>query len=242
VTSAFESASGHLEKYMYDAVIVDEGQDFHKNWCDTLKFIFDKYRSRVVYLFYDDNQTIFTKQKNLPITSLITESGLGNHLFRLRDNLRNTLNIHNFAVEKSGLGGTSRSADINGIDPVEVSFKDGKGASDYIANTLEDLITTHGIDQGKVAVLSNRSIENSIFSEESKAGNFSLIATGAGKRNNSVKFRTIHQFKGLESDVVILLLHKRAEDLAESERYLSNELLYVGFSRAKHLLYVVNVG
>ncbi len=242
VTSAFESGSGHLNRYMYDAVIVDEGQDFHKNWCDTLKFIFDKYRSRVVYLFYDDNQTIFTKQKNLPITSLITESGLGKHLFRLRDNLRNTLNIHNFAVEKSGLGGTSRSADISGIDPVEKSFKEGKGASDYIAAALEDLITTHGIDQGKIAVLSNRSIENSIFSEENKAGNFTLVATGAGKRANSVKFRTIHQFKGLESDVVILLLHRRAVDLAESERYLSNELLYVGFSRAKHLLYVVNVG
>jgi ATP-dependent exoDNAse (exonuclease V) alpha subunit len=57
-----------------------------------------------------------------------------------------------------------------------------------------------------------------------------------------VRFRTIHQFKGLESDVVILLLHKRSEDIEEKERYLSDELLYVGFTRAKHLLYVVNVG
>jgi len=241
VTSAFESGSSHLEEYTYDAVIVDEGQDFHKNWCDTLKFIFDKYRSRVVYLFYDDNQTIFTKQKNLPITGLIVESGLGNHLFRLRDNLRNTQEIHNFAVEKSGLGGTSRSADINGITPSEKSFKNGKSASAYIASLLEDLISKHGIEQEKVVLLSNRNIENSIFSDDNKAGNFTLVSTGAGKRNNSVRFRTIHRFKGLESDVVILLLHRRPADLEESERYLSSELLYVGFSRAKHLLYVVNV-
>ena len=71
---------------------------------------------------------------------------------------------------------------------------------------------------------------------------FTLVSTGEGKRGKSVRFRTIHQFKGLESDVVILLLHKRPDDLEERERYLSDELLYVGFTRAKHLLYVVNVG
>ena len=241
VTYAFESESPHLDKFIYDAMIVDEGQDFHKNWCDTLKYIFDKYRSRIVYLFYDDNQTIFTKQKDLPINGLIAGSGINDHLFKLRDNLRNTRGIHDFAVERSGLGGTSRPADIIGLPPVEENFKNEKSAAVYIGSILEELITENGIMQEQVVILSNRSIENSIFSNEYKAGGFTLVPTGAGKRNNSVKYRTIHQFKGLESDVVILLLHKRHGDVVENEKYLFPELLYVGFSRAKHLLYVVNV-
>lgn len=50
------------------------------------------------------------------------------HLFKLGDNLRNTQNIHDFAVEKSGLGGAARDADISGITLVEKSFKEGKAA------------------------------------------------------------------------------------------------------------------
>jgi len=239
--TAFGYESPHLDGYTYDAVIVDEGQDFHKNWCDTLKFIFDKYRGRVVYIFYDDNQTIFTGQKNLPITGLIAGSGLGNHVFKLRDNLRNTQEIHDFAVERSGLGSTAKAAEINGVPPVEENFTGGKSAVLYIASLLEELVDDHGIEREQVIVLSNRNIENTIFSEDRKAGEFNLVPTGDGKRGKSVRFRTIHHFKGLESDVVILVIHRRTEDIEEKERYLSNELLYVGFTRAKHLLYVVNV-
>jgi len=242
VETAFSAESSHLEHYTYDAVLIDEGQDFHKNWCDTLKFIFDKYRSRVVYIFYDDNQTIFTGQKSLPITGLIAGSGLGNHVFKLRDNLRNTQEIHDFAVERSGLGSTAKAAEINGVPPSEERFTNGKSAVVYIGSLLEELLDEHCIEKEQIIVLSNRSIENSIFAEENKAGNYTLVSTGEGKRGNSVRFRTIHQFKGLESDVVILLLHKRGEELEDRDRYLSDELLYVGFTRAKHLLYVVNVG
>lgn len=127
------------------------------------------------------------------------------------------------------------------MPPVEESFKSGKSAVAYIGSLLEELIDGHGIDKEQVAVLSNRSIDNSIFAGENRAGDFSLVSTGEGKRGKSVRFRTIHQFKGLESDVVILVLHRRPEDLEDKEKYLSNELFYVGFIRAKHLLYLVNM-
>jgi len=58
---------------------------------------------------------------------------------------------------------------------------------------------------------------------------------------NSVLYRTIHEFKGLEADVVILVLHKGEAEFADKSRYLSEELLYVGVTRARHLLYVVTV-
>ena len=80
-----------------------------------------------------------------------------------------------------------------------------------------------------------------------------LLALGAGRvlgamrmwmqgyrSAGSLRFRTIQQFKGLEADVVILLVHNRPEDAGDHHR--SPELLYVGCTRARHLLYVVNVG
>jgi hypothetical protein len=241
VETAFTAGSNEIEKYSYDAVIVDEGQDFHKNWCDILKMIFDKYRNRIVYIFYDDNQTIFTGSKSLPITSLIANSGLGNHLFRLRDNLRNTGVIHGFAVNETGLGSTAKGADIDGVPPEVKSYTSAKEAAEYTGSLLSSLIEDHCIDKGKIIVLSNRNIENSIFAENKKAGDFTLVASGEGKRANALRYRTVHQFKGLESNVVLLVIHNRAQEQEEPDRYLSRELLYVGYTRAKHLLYVVNI-
>ena len=50
--------------------------------------------------------------------------------------------------------------------------------------------------------------------------------------NNSVLFETVHRFKGLESDAIILLLHD--QDPSELKR-----LAYVGMSRARVVLHVI---
>ncbi len=234
-------ADGELRnRHHYDALIIDEGQDFHRNWCDSLAYLFRKFEERTCYIFYDDNQTIFAPKEELPVTGLIATAGLEDHVFRLRDNLRNTARIHDYAVNSTGKGSTARSLDIPGIAPEEVSFKDESKARAYVAGILENLIEHHGIDRSRVVVLSNRNLEFSIFTGEKKAGSFSLVATGEGTRAGSLRFRTIQQFKGLEADVVILLVHNRPEDA--DDRYRSPELLYVGYTRARHLLYVVNVG
>ena len=53
-------------------------------------------------------------------------------------------------------------------------------------------------------------------------------------------FRTISQFKGLESDVVILLLDYTVTP-GEQHHDITDELVYVGCTRAKYLLYVANI-
>jgi DNA helicase IV len=47
-------------------------------------------------------------------------------------------------------------------------------------------------------------------------------------------FRTIQGFKGLEADVVILLNHLKEETL-------DNKQLYVGYTRARFYLYVIEI-
>lgn len=109
-----------------------------------------------------------------------------------------------------------------------------------INEKLGELIEEHRIGQEKIVLLSNRSMAHSIFSQNKKAGGYTLITKGEGARQKTVRFRTVQQLKGLESDVVILVVQRRPGDA--DERYHSDELLYVGYTRAKHLLFVVEVG
>jgi len=228
------------ERHQYDALIIDEAQDFHRNWCDSLAWLFSNFSDRTCYIFYDDNQTIFTKSGELPVTGLIAAAGLEDRVFRLRENLRNTARIHDLAVERTGRGKTSRSLEIPGVAPVEYRCSGMAKSREKVGEILEELIDRHGIDRSRVVVLSNRSIEHSIFADDKKAGAFTLVATGEGARERTVRFRTIQQFKGLESDAVVLVVHNRPED--RDDQHHSKELLYVGYTRARHLLYVVEVG
>ena len=237
VMSIFEADRGVRERYHYDALIIDEAQDFHKHWCECLKYLFLDYGDRICYIFYDDNQTIFTSDAELPVTDLIASAGLEDHIFRLRDNLRNTASIHDYAVTKTGKGATARPFEVPGLKPEEITVKGDAAGRSAVAGILKDLIETHGISRDRIAVLSNRSMPNSIFADMQIAGGYN-ITEGTGARGG-VRFRTIQKFKGLEADVVILVAHRRGQD--KDPRYQADELLYVGYTRAKHLLWVVNV-
>ena len=128
---------------------------------------------------------------------------------------------------------------IRGVTPIEKTFNDEVKARHCIGEILDELVNRHGIHQERIIVLSNRNLNNSIFAGKPVAGSFQIASTGKEKEKQSVRFKTIHSFKGLESDVVILLRHRRGEDMREV--YQSDELLYVGYTRAKHLLYLVNI-
>ena len=49
----------------YDAIIVDEGQDFTTEWLETLSLLVDD-QAGSFYVFFDDNQRLYQQDK-LPI-------------------------------------------------------------------------------------------------------------------------------------------------------------------------------
>ncbi len=238
VMEAFEKGGDMLAEYRYDAVCIDEAQDFSRSWVDTVRLMLRDENEPLCWVFYDDNQNIFVNEKSLPVIDLVAGENISDRLFHLRDNLRNTRDIHRFAVARSGRGKTARSLELPGIEPVEKTCKNATEAREYLASLLEELIAKHGISHHDIVILSNRSIENSVLGDEKKLGSYTAVSS-EGKRKSSIRFRTVHGFKGLEADVVIFLVHRRVED--QKDEYLSDELLYVGYTRARHLLYVVEV-
>lgn len=223
----------------FDAIIIDEAQDFEDSWCNCINYFFRNQSDRIVYIFYDDNQSIFLENKSLPVVSLLATPHLGDYIFRLRNNIRNTSAIHHFAVAKTGLGTTSQPMEIRGIPPEEVSFDDPEQAVRYISDTIRSLVKEHGIARSSITILSNAAWEYSAFSQVPEVGGLrlepELVAHSKG-----IRFRTVSQFKGLESDAVILLVDYGTRDRAKHHA-VTPELVYIGCTRAKYILYVVNL-
>src|SRR4051794_37214771 len=70
----------------YDAIIVDEGQDFTVEWWLALESCLREGRDSIFYVFHDTHQTLYRGGGTLP-------EGMGE--FPLEDNVRNTRSICN---------------------------------------------------------------------------------------------------------------------------------------------------
>jgi hypothetical protein len=225
----------------FDAIIIDEAQDFEENWCDCITYFFRHRQDRIIYIFYDDNQSIFQSVGELPVVRLIAHRGLGNFIFHLRNNLRNTQEIHDFAVRATGLGSTAHSMDIRGLEPEETSFRAPDEVRRYVGKILHDLVTVHGLSGSSITILCNVPLPDSPFGHFPVIGGFTLVPDGPVERSDEIMYRTISQFKGLESDIAVVVLDY-APKMAEPHHRITPELLYVGFTRAKYVLYVVKHG
>ena len=51
----------------FDAIIVDEGQDFADGWWVTLEELLVNPEDGILFVFYDDNQRIFDQRGSYPV-------------------------------------------------------------------------------------------------------------------------------------------------------------------------------
>jgi superfamily I DNA/RNA helicase len=77
-------ATDRIDK-RFGAIVIDEGQDFRELWWVGIEDMLEEDGS--LYVFYDDNQAIYTSPQELPINIDLT--------LPLYTNRRNTRNIHN---------------------------------------------------------------------------------------------------------------------------------------------------
>jgi len=208
---------------LYDAIIVDEGQDFEDTWwiglLDTLK----DPETSVFYVFFDDNQRIFTQISQVPMD--------GAPLY-LDENLRNTQHIH------ERLRPYSRDTDIQCIGPqgrpVEiVAAADRQTERRALQRALHRLVNEEGVAAEDIVVLTPASEKRSQWKADDQLGNFIVTWQLDTEMQMAARVCTIYSYKGLESPVVILTeLHALHPDKRD-------QLLYVGLSRARHHAIVI---
>ena len=210
----------------YDAIICDEGQDFREDFWVPLELLLTDYDRSPFYVFYDDNQNIYARASTFPIQG---------EPFSLTTNCRNTAPIH--AAAYTRYRGVPVSPPDNEGAEVQFDWAPSRAAQAGKINArIVDLIARQGVSPGDIAVL--------IVDAVNKADCYAALrrlplprpATWLeeGVRNDrTVLMDTVRRFKGLEAPVVILW----GLDSVDWER--SDELLYVGMSRAKSVLVIV---
>lgn len=207
----------------YDAVVVDEGQDFGENWWLVLEGLLTGQEAGAFYVFYDDNQLLYRPAASLPFST---------SPFVLDRNLRNTQRIHDLAVRFYKGSGRPKAMGPPGR-PVEFRFYETEEQLHRaLRQCFHRLVVEEGVHASDIVVLTPRSRKRSKLWRLSPFGNFELVDRRTfGDRD--IFCTTIHGFKGLEAPVVIL---------AEVEEAPASEwpvLFYVGSTRARNHLIVV---
>jgi len=227
-------AHGQLPKY--SSIIIDEGQDFSEEWALSLRLFLEDEKKGRLFVFYDPNQDIFGRSTGVDFEKTFSISYPS---FRLTENLRNTAAIHKWSTDKTGVGSDIKSSPLDGIPPEEFVCSSSKDGVKKLEHLLNFLIDDQCINKGKIIVLSDRTLENSFLDGGTRVGRFRLYQNAADSLNpNAVSFKTVQSFKGLEADAVILLRHTESErQMEERNSYLE----YVSYTRARHLLFVINI-
>ncbi|MGL4867737.1 MAG: ATP-binding domain-containing protein, partial [Cetobacterium sp.] len=111
-----------------------------------------------------------------------------------------------------------------------------------IMKSFENSLDLNGVSSETLDEYEN--IMNSELSSDKDVANKSLEAI---RRNRKLNFKsfgdflifsTIHSFKGLERDNIILVISDAGKKMASK----MDEVVYTGITRAKKNLYIINVG
>jgi len=205
----------------YDAIIVDEAQDFREWWWPALLSLHRHPDDGMLYLFADDNQNLYGGV--LPL-------GPELRVPPLPANLRNTQAIHEFVSVFYRGESKPRSKGPAGRPPQILGYRDDEDLAHLLAVVLGDLVREEKVSLGDIVVLTPAGKAKSRLRNRGTVDGFRLSDE---PEPGAVLATSVHGFKGLERPVVILaeLDDKPREDLA---RYL-----YVGASRARNHLVVL---
>lgn len=230
--------SGAIQPERYDAILIDEAQDFAPSWIKVVKRLF-KLDGGLVFMADDPSQSIYRyyswREKGIPVVGRTRW---------LRIPYRNTREIYQAAYEvihedeilKQSLRdqlGMAVEPDLSseylrsGPRPQLREFGAAEDEFAFIKSEIEWLLQ-QGCDAREIAVLHRR-------------------RRGVGKlqralRGTGVTVSTFHGPKGLEFEVAFLsqMQYTFPQGMERSERALSEErrLVYMAMTRARERLYV----
>jgi Nuclease-related domain len=206
----------------FDAILVDEGQDFLEPWWTPLQALLADPDDGILYVFYDDNQALYTGGAKLPIAT---------PPFPLTSNCRNTQAIHRHVLRWYQGAETPTVLGPEGRPPETLTYRDEDALREHVRRTLHRLVHEEKVPERDIVVLTPRGRDTSALWKDPQFGNLRLTDTWPPAPNH-IQCATVWAFKGLERPVVVLA------EIGGSGGKLA-ELQYVGGSRAMSHLVVI---
>lgn len=211
------------DNYQFEHIIIDEGQDFA---ADHLDFLLDitKAAGGYFYVFYDKNQLVHKWDQE----TIDWLKKLDCQLV-LNKNCRNTFEIAKAAYSPVAIDSVILAQNISGDTPCLNNYQDTDRAITGIGETIRFYTTEKGFRRSQITILTLKTLEKTILAGKTSVGGYRLTHELGG---NGILFTTARKYKGLESDVVIIIdfdANTFKDDNAKS-------VFYVASSRAKHCL------
>jgi superfamily I DNA and RNA helicase len=215
----------------FDAIIVDEGQDFKPEWFEYLHTLLKPGADSQFCVFLDEHQDIFGHWKRFPCSPAPAKK-------ILTKNCRNTKAIVSYLNQAYPTQMVSFEKSPGGVPIVEQVVRNDIEEQTQLVRDIKHLIANEQIQPGDIVVLLNSEKDKSSLADTKAIAGFPLVSTYARYDTTAkrIHYSTIEIFKGLEADVIFVLLGDGipAADIPNA--------LYVQGSRAKHALYIYRRG
>lgn len=217
-------ALDELPNVRFDAVLVDEAQDFEPRWWHAVERLL-KRKEGYLYIFFDRRQNLYNKTECFPACAA---------RFDLTINCRNTRKIASTCGQIIASSVETSPFAPEGSATQVLVFKDRNDAKARAVKAVEFFATNMNIPLGRIACLSPYSPEKSSLAG-GWVGNFRTTdKLEIWRSNQAVWLSSIKAFKGLEADALVLT------DLPDFKVGVFDKAdFYVACSRAKLLLVVL---
>jgi len=198
----------------YDAILVDEAQDFEDHWWIPItELLTDETPNKSwLYIFHDPNQNIFKRDFNFPVES--------SYRFKLTYNCRNSLKIAKWLNSHFKYSALANPMSPEG-EIVEIIRWKNKKEQNQKVKALLNKLEQNGVEEKEIVILTPFKPENSEL-----------------EIPRSIEFDSIMKFKGLEKSVVIV-----ADLKLDNAFCIREDLIYTAATRAiSKLFLLVNKG
>jgi len=205
----------------YSHVVIDEAQDFERDW---LEFLHYRFRDGTFYAFYDRHQAVqgardAARLDEIPCRLVLTR------------NCRNTDAVAKVAYRAGGLD-LSPTLGIDGPRPVLHCAADAAEATRIAGAIVEAARDANKVPPREIAILSLGAIDEGSPWRIDRIGG---ARTAERPEDGHVTVTTVRRFKGLEAALVVVV----DVDFARASDDEWRRLLYVACSRARHAVHLI---
>jgi hypothetical protein len=215
----------NLDGWVFKHIIIDEGQDFSEDHLELLSTIAE-IQDGSFYVFFDKNQLVQKRHEMAWVNNIECR-------LVLTANCRNTLKIATTSFKPIGIDKIKMRYEVPGTKPNFHIIKNKETVVEYITSLIR-AFTEKGFKKEQIVILTVKTEGDSILNGTTNLGSYRIVKS---RNEKGILFTSSRKFKGLESDIVILV---DVDDINFNNEE-AKKIFYVGASRAKHLLEIISL-
>ena len=241
VVLAYDNPDYMEDLPVFDAIIIDEGQDFQITWLDHLRYFLKDLEKSFYYVFFDIHQALFFNNESRESVQNFKKDLIATlDLEEWNELTCNYRNPYHIASLSSGIFDvTNNLLHTNKSPIVYVSSNTGNiYRQNLIENKVRNLLISVACSQ---IVLISPYSDGGCMKNVKKIGGFNVVTdTQDWLENKGVLRTTARSFKGLEAGFIIIYDIDEIEDLTSKnfQQYTRSDL-YVSCTRATTELTII---